>query len=57
MTFSLIISVRMSQSKRCDIKTEKYDLLVSFDEVLRVRPMIFINSCQAKINIGLELIK
>lgn len=37
-----------------EIAKEKYDLLIDFSEVLRVRPLVFINLCKARINMGLQ---
>lgn len=37
-----------------EIKKDGYDLLVDFNEVLRVRPMLFIKKCEIPINIGIN---
>lgn len=37
-----------------EIAIEKYDLLVDFSEMLRVKQMKFINLCKARINMGLN---
>ncbi len=37
-----------------EIARDKYDLLIDFSEVLRVRPLVFINLCKARINMGLQ---
>ena len=37
-----------------EIASEKYDLLIDFSEMLRVKQMKFINLCKAGINIGLN---
>jgi ADP-heptose:LPS heptosyltransferase len=36
------------------IEEENYDLLIDFSEMLRVKQMMFINLCKAKVNIGLD---
>lgn len=36
------------------IASEKYDLLIDFSEMLRVKQMKFINLCKAKLNMGLN---
>ncbi len=36
------------------IQDERYDLLIDFSEMLRVKQMMFINLCKAKINMGLD---
>lgn len=36
------------------IKNEKYDLLVDFSEMLRVKQMMFINKCNCRFNMGLD---
>lgn len=36
------------------IAEEKYDLLIDFSEMLRVKQMMFINLCKAKINMGVN---
>ena len=37
-----------------EIAKEKYDLLIDFSEMLRVKQMKFINLCKARINMGLN---
>uniref|UniRef100_A0A6A7GBB6 Los biosynthesis enzyme lbgb n=1 Tax=Hirondellea gigas TaxID=1518452 RepID=A0A6A7GBB6_9CRUS len=37
-----------------EIEGEKYDLLIDFSEMLRVKQMKFINLCKARINMGLN---
>lgn len=37
-----------------EIAEESYDLLIDFSEMLRVKEMMFINLCKARINIGLD---
>jgi len=37
-----------------EIAEEKYDLLIDFSEMLRVKQMKFINLCKARINMGLN---
>ncbi|MGB6129645.1 MAG: glycosyltransferase family 9 protein [Psychrilyobacter sp.] len=37
-----------------EISSEKYDLLIDFSEMLRVKQMKFINLCRARINMGLN---
>ncbi|UUV19293.1 glycosyltransferase family 9 protein [Fusobacteria bacterium ZRK30] len=37
-----------------EISTEKYDLLIDFSEMLRVKQMKFINLCRARVNMGLN---
>ena len=37
-----------------EIASEKYDLLIDFSEMLRVKQMKFINLCKARINMGLN---
>ena len=37
-----------------EIEDEKYDLLIDFSEMLRVKQMKFINLCRARINMGLN---
>ena len=37
-----------------EIADEKYDLLIDFSEMLRVKQMKFINLCKARINMGLN---
>ena len=37
-----------------EIANEKYDLLIDFSELLRVKQMKFINLCRARINMGLN---
>ena len=36
------------------IEEEKYDILIDFSEVLRVKQMMFINLCKVKYNIGIN---
>jgi len=36
------------------IRKEDYDLLIDFSEMLRVKQMMFINLCKARINMGLD---
>ncbi|MFK4785490.1 glycosyltransferase family 9 protein [Fusobacterium sp. MFO224] len=37
-----------------EISEERYDLLIDFSEVLKVKQMMFINLCGAKINMGID---
>lgn len=37
-----------------EIEKENYDLLIDFSEMLRVKQMMFINLCKAKINMGID---
>ena len=37
-----------------EIAEENYDILIDFSEMLRVKQMMFINKCKARINIGLD---
>jgi len=42
------------KSLASEIASEKYDLIIDFSEMLRVKQMKFINLCKARINMGLN---
>ena len=47
-------SISKVKSLADEVAKEDYDLLIDFSEVLRVRQMMFINLCKAKINMGVN---